>query len=598
MKQIFLFYLLMGLLFAVAIGPRASAEVRLLSGSPFNQIHSGGGDIMDISPDGNLVLFYTRSSTSTTSPGFAVTGLYLRNLATGSVDYVGDSTVTHTGVDEAVMSDDGRFIAWSSLEDRHIYLRDRQTGVTTWVTANQQGGVVAYTVRSAHPVISGDGRYLAFASDSRTLITNQNQLPRAGNPGVYLYDRQNNSIKIISLTYNGAQISGLGEIDDFNISNFWNFDMSPDAKYVVFATTYNSSHPDRANKMFANYAAVLRRDITNGNTLLLNKNESDQVSNAHFTYPRISADGNRVAFLGKNVGQLNSPTTTWPKMVSSHPSNPNEDLYVKDIPSKKVWVLTKTITNVPNVSSIGISTVLNLNGSIVAFSSKSPLLTNDDEGTNSDDIFKAVLNSNGTQTLEIVTDAPDKSSSVTFTRGPVMPDNGSYIAFSTSQFAAMGFPGSSSAHAIGVGTFSTPVVNGLTFEQWASVLPADKRGANDNPSGDGVPNLLKYFIGSNALTSDLSHLPEEQFVTGDSLGISGDMNKYMVFKVRIRKVMPAGYTWQVQSASTLEKLISIPGPTLQVGAPESDGDFNIYRYRSFSPLGSTGFMRLKVNIDP
>jgi hypothetical protein len=284
-------------------------------------------------------------------------------------------------------------------------------------------------------------------------------------------------------------------------------------------------------------------------------------------------------------------------MISSYPANALDDLYLKEVSSQKVWLLTPTTAG-SHLGTIATSYQLNSTGTVIAYASNAGnLIANSDAGGGSgqtNDVFRAVPKSNGFAQLTLITESPAGSGNVSLRNGPFMPANGDFIAFGTAQFAEMGYPGSSPIfHGIGVGTFPTPVISELTFEQWATALPEGKRGPNDNPSGDGVANLLKFFIGSDASITDRRFLPQQEFRSGEDLGFPGDTGKYMTLTVRIRRGL---ISWQVQSANSLDALVNTPGPTLPLGQPVADGDFDIHRFRSFTPIGQRGFMRLKVNL--
>jgi Tol biopolymer transport system component len=71
----------------------------------------------------------------------------------------------------APLSANGRFIAFESNADlvgsdgnayRDVYLRDRKTGKTKRISVKSNGGAV--DANHQEPAISGDGRFVAFAS--------------------------------------------------------------------------------------------------------------------------------------------------------------------------------------------------------------------------------------------------------------------------------------------------------------------------------------------------------------------------------------------------------------------------------------------------
>jgi hypothetical protein len=76
-------------------------------------------------------------------------------------------------------------------------------------------------------------------------------------------------------------------------------------------------------------------------------------------------------------------------------------------------------------------------------------------------------------------------------------------------FAAKGQPVSAAGgQGISLWRISAPASGG-GFSDWAELasLPANQRGANDTPAGDGVANLVKYALGGTPLTSAATRLP-------------------------------------------------------------------------------------------
>src|SRR5262245_11883670 len=94
------------------------------------------------------------------------------SVATGGAQGVGGSS------DGPVTSADGRFITFSSAATNlvagdtndafDVFVHDRQTATTTRVSVGA-GGVQA-AGRSIAPVISGDGRFVAFMSAASNLV--------------------------------------------------------------------------------------------------------------------------------------------------------------------------------------------------------------------------------------------------------------------------------------------------------------------------------------------------------------------------------------------------------------------------------------------
>src|SRR5207244_4359453 len=99
----------------------------------------------------------------------------LQSNKTYLVSINGTGTGSGTGQSEsACMTPDGRFIAFVSTstdliagatnQSGEIYVRDLQTAATTWVSSNV-AGFFTNNYRCFNPVISGDGRFVAFKAN-------------------------------------------------------------------------------------------------------------------------------------------------------------------------------------------------------------------------------------------------------------------------------------------------------------------------------------------------------------------------------------------------------------------------------------------------
>lgn len=125
------------------------------------------------------------------------------------------------GDDGPSMSDDGRFVAFTSVASNldpadinggtlpDVYLHDRKTDRTTLVSVTSQGvslpslpvdGLCADAsfgiVGSVQPAISGDGRFIAFVSTGQML---QGEAPEAVYAAVYVHDRVKKTTELISM---------------------------------------------------------------------------------------------------------------------------------------------------------------------------------------------------------------------------------------------------------------------------------------------------------------------------------------------------------------------------------------------------------------
>jgi len=570
-----------------SISQSARGEVRVLTGDSANQVHNRDSFLYDVSGDGDYILFGSGPPSSGSTPGITTAGLYLRKISANTLTFVGDATVAN-GVTYASLSDNGRYIAWSSSKNQ-IYWRDTQTGTTRHITAGAGDN-------SVRPIISADGRYVAFASSDRTLVADASKLPAVNRAAVYIYDSQTNTTTVGSLgTGNAGLNTGVGTTSLATVFN--EYDLSADGRYLVFSS--DATNTGRPADFIAGFLCIYRRDLQTGELVILNRNSAGAVASGNFGTPRISGDGNRAIFSGGFVGIL-GPT----RMTADAAASYGTDLFVKDVATGGVWWASRTIDNgAPSTgSAFGPDHAINGNGSVVSFGSSATnfVVEGTDTGgghSGTMDLFRVDLASGGATTTTLITKSPTGTGNVDYRSGPFLPGTGNYVAFCTSQLGPMLGTGTGSAvffQGIGVGTL--PAVVGppvLTFSQWAMALPAGQRGYGDMPQNDGVKNLAKYFLGMNPLAAGPAGLPQQSTAVGSALGLAGDSNRYLSLTFRVRREVPAGFTWRVQASADLMTLSSSPVTAVQVGAPVADGDFDVHTFRYPAPMPGRGFMRVE-----
>ena len=142
--------------------------------------------------------------------------IYLRDTRTGRTTLVGG---TAGPPDDAstmpVVSADGRFVAFASratnlvARDRNksfdVFLYDVETGAVTLVSRAAAGG--AANGASLTPAISADGRFVAFQSDASDMACARDCRPASEDinllPDVFIFDRITGQISPVSLGRRG-----------------------------------------------------------------------------------------------------------------------------------------------------------------------------------------------------------------------------------------------------------------------------------------------------------------------------------------------------------------------------------------------------------
>ncbi len=195
-------------------------------GSFVNSISSDGGFVGFSSPADNLVVG-DRNPTS---------DVFVYNRTTGVTERVSVSSAGVSGnanSADASLSADGRFVAFTSGafnlvpndnnglgETLDVFVRDRLTGTTERVSVASNGN--EGNGNSVTPAISGNGRYVAFASNSSTFAA----VDTNGVTDIYVFDRVTRTIEIVSVSDAGVPGNSASVAPS----------ISSDGRYVAFAS--------------------------------------------------------------------------------------------------------------------------------------------------------------------------------------------------------------------------------------------------------------------------------------------------------------------------------------------------------------------------
>ncbi|HET8944260.1 MAG TPA: calcium-binding protein [Dehalococcoidia bacterium] len=184
------------------------------------------------------------------------------------------------------VSGDGRYVAFSSDATNlapgdtnlatDIFVRDRLSGVTEWVSVSVTGGAGDGT--SYVPAISADGRYVAFASSASNLVAGDAN----GVTDVFVRDRVAGTTALVSVDGAGNQ----GNNPSYESS------LSADGRFVAFRSASDNLVPGDTNKA----DDVFVRDRLAGTTTRVSLANDGSQSNRNNYAPGISSDGRFVVF--------------------------------------------------------------------------------------------------------------------------------------------------------------------------------------------------------------------------------------------------------------------------------------------------------------
>ena len=196
---------------------RQTNQTTLVSAALSGPSSAGGSYDPDITPDGRFVAYWSWDSTVVADAN-PETDVYVRDMLTGlttiaSVDSSGAQVYT-AACFGASISDDGRYVAFASDGSTFVagdtpntwdyFVHDRVSGATVHVSVDSQGVAANDFLSNAPPAISGDGRFVAFASTASNLVPGDAN----GAADVFLHDRLFGLTSLLSA--NSAGLAGNG----------------------------------------------------------------------------------------------------------------------------------------------------------------------------------------------------------------------------------------------------------------------------------------------------------------------------------------------------------------------------------------------------
>jgi Tol biopolymer transport system component len=289
------------------------------------QANLGAGSL-DLSADGRFVAFDSEATNLVEGDTNHVTDVFVRGLQTGITTRVSVSSSGKQANYNSFfpsISADGRFVAFDSFASnlvagdtngrRDVFVHDLQTGRTTRVSVNSEGGQ-AVEGTSERPAISDDGRWIAYSSSTSNLVPEDTNICLGGTsvpgtcPDIFVHDRQTGVTARVSVDSAGNQ------------SDSWSFDptISPEGRFVAWRSTASNLVPGDVNRSVDMFV----HDRQTGTTNLLSVSSDGSQGNANSnSSASLSADG-RVAAFSSEASNLVAGDT-----------NGTPDVFVREAPS-------------------------------------------------------------------------------------------------------------------------------------------------------------------------------------------------------------------------------------------------------------------------
>jgi Tol biopolymer transport system component len=289
---------------------RATGTNALVSRTSLGGTGNGAADLPSVCDDGRYVAYRTSATnvTSGVTDNNGNTDVYLYDRVTDTrvlVSRSGNSaTVVALGQSDApAVSGDGAYVAFVSYAGNvvqnqsddnlstDVFLYFRASGTNVLVSHLADDPTVAGDNYADSPVLSADGRYVAYVSASSNLTAGQTDTNFDAD--VFLYDRLAGASVLVSHTSLDAATTG----DTFSTAP----SISSDGRYVAYASVASDlvSGVSDTNSTFD----VFRYDRVTGLTTMVSHVDGDEVTTPSqgAEQPQICGDGTVVAFTSETA---------------------------------------------------------------------------------------------------------------------------------------------------------------------------------------------------------------------------------------------------------------------------------------------------------
>lgn len=276
---------------------------------------SGGPCDIAISADGRFVAFASAATNLIASDTNGVADIFVRDRQSRTTSRVsvgaGNTEAAGRSWGPAI-SGDGRYVAFATLANltdggtrdlADVYVFDRQLGTPACASRGTESALSdGASAGSGRVAISGDGRYVAFDS----LATNLVAADTNGVADIFVRDMTLGTTEIASLTASGGQADG----------DSYDFAMSADARVIAFTSA--------ATNLVDGDSATTRRLFVRNRQLLTTQRVSlapdGTAGNDADALPALSGNGRFVAWASLSTN-----------LVPAVDTNTDADIYVRDL---------------------------------------------------------------------------------------------------------------------------------------------------------------------------------------------------------------------------------------------------------------------------
>lgn len=327
------------------------------------------------------------------------------------------------GVSNApVVSADGRYVAFVSGAtnlvagqtdinlDTDVFLWDRDTGVITLVSRTAASATTAGNDDARGPVMSADGRWIAYLSNATNVTAGQSD--SSATDDLFLFDRDTATNRLVSRA-NGSTTQASGRSQDPAIT--------PDGRFLVFACTGSNLVASMSDSN--SETDVFLYDRSNGSMKLVSARAgvpTSTPSRGSFA-PRVSADGNWVVFVSNAFSLL---------VASQDDTNAASDVFLRNVAASTTALVSHQAGNAARTANgESLSPSISADGRWIAFASAgTTLLSPQTDTTGTRDVFLYDRDSASSKMVSRV-EASESTAGNAASDRPVISAGGSAIVF-------------------------------------------------------------------------------------------------------------------------------------------------------------------------
>jgi hypothetical protein len=379
----------------IFVWDRQNDSTTLVSRSTVGLSGNNNSSGYSISATGDAIAFVSQATNLNSLDSNTKPDVYLWTKSDNKVALVSRNAAktgsSDLGAGSAVLSSDGNYVAFTS-NSTNLIANDPDTNqladVFLWQRstdpATDNSVLIAVTTGgnvSGTPSISIGG-----TSGDRVAFVSNNALTGANDTNnlqdVFVWTRSTidptkGTIQLVSA--NSLGNSGTTPNSGIGDGSFRPV-ISESGNYVAFTSTASDLVADDTNGK----KDVFLRDLTAGTTILVNRDSAGVVGNDTSDYASLSQNGKRVSFISSATNLVSNDT------------NGTQDVFVRDITTNSTFLISHTPSGIPGNnrsgsssitgSAVDIAPVISGDGNFVAFNSAaSDLVANDADGA--EDVF-------------------------------------------------------------------------------------------------------------------------------------------------------------------------------------------------------------------